>query len=200
MPRRSEGAARRGRLEGVSQHDSEFGPRGYLPERAARRARKIVLREQMGVGWPLAALLAAVLVAGAGVVFLRTSNRPPGPPFASVATLEQLAAGSATVATTDAGPVLVVRGGGRVRAFAAPDRAASSGGASGAATWCPATDRIEASDGRVWSPDGRLVGGRGASLQPLRSVVFDAVVYVDPTTPLPAPVPDPRGERPACAS
>ncbi|MDP9405148.1 MAG: hypothetical protein M3O86_00880, partial [Actinomycetota bacterium] len=69
----------------------------------------------------------------------------------------------------------------------------------GTALWCPATGRIEAPDGRVWMPDGRLVGGRGTSLQPLRSVVFDAVVYVDAATPLPAPTADPSGERPGCA-
>ncbi|MTV26636.1 hypothetical protein FTX61_14610 [Nitriliruptoraceae bacterium ZYF776] len=33
------------------QQTPEFGPSGYLPERASKRARKIVLRAPLGLQW-----------------------------------------------------------------------------------------------------------------------------------------------------
>nr|MBA2530088.1 adenosylcobinamide-GDP ribazoletransferase [Euzebyales bacterium] len=63
----------------------DYGPRGYLPERAAKRARKIVLREQMGPAWPLAAVAAALLVGATGLWYLVTAGRPPGPPYTPLA-------------------------------------------------------------------------------------------------------------------
>jgi hypothetical protein len=165
----------------------EYGPRGYLPERAAKRARKIILREQMGVGWPVAALGAAVLVALTGVAYVLLVARAPGPPFQAVGRLDAVAAGSAGVLDG----VLVVRAGGALRTFVAPDDPVE---------YCRATRRLEAADGRVWERTGRLVGGDGSSLQPLVSRVHDGVVYVDrerrpPPLP-PAPAPD---VVPACA-
>lgn len=171
---------------GVKQ--PEYGPPGYLPERAARRARKIVLREQMGRGWPLAAIVAGVVVAGAGLLFVVSASRPPGPPYEAVAPIAEVEAGAADVLPAPSGELLVVRRG-AVRAFAAPE---------GEVAWCANSGRIEADDGRVWAADGRLVGGDGRSLQPLRSTVFDGTLYVDPTARLPVPTPDQRGERPAC--
>ncbi|MBA3621541.1 MAG: hypothetical protein H0W51_04380, partial [Euzebyales bacterium] len=58
--------------------------------------------------------------------------------------------------------------------------------------------RLEAPDGRVWTADGRLVGGDGESLTPLRSTVFEGTLYVDRDTPLPSPAPDDRGVVPGC--
>ena len=166
-----------------------FGPRGYLPERAAKRARKIVLREQMGVGWPLAAVAAAVLVAVVGVTYLARSG-PPEEPFRTAGPLARVAAGSAGVVAVDgAGDVLVVRAGGRVRTFAPPDARVR---------WCEDSSRLEAADGRVWTLDGILVGGDGAGLRAVPSTVYGDTVYADLTSPgrgLPA---DPRGETPAC--
>ncbi len=67
--------------------------------------------------------------------------------------------------------VLLVRSGGAVQAYVA--------GAD--VVYCPASGRLEAADGRVWSRQGRLLGGEGASLEVLPTVVHDGVVYVDPT-------------------
>lgn len=167
----------------------DFGPGGYLPERAAKRARKIVLREQMGMGWPLAAAFAALVVAAAGIWYVVWASRPPAPPFTPVTTIEQVPAGGAEAFEGPAGrpPVLVLRAGGPVRAFADAD----------GVRWCAQSRRLE-TGGAVWTPDGRLVGGVGDSLQPLRSTVFDGTVYVDAVTVLPRPAPDPRDETPAC--
>ncbi len=165
--------------------EPDFGPRGYLPQRAATRARKIVLREQMGRGWLLAALGATALVAGAGLVFLLVAGRAPGEPFSPAGPVDRVAQGDAGMV----GTALVIRGAGSVRAFV-PPRAAVA--------WCARSDRLEAADGRVWTADGRLVGGSGQSLTPLRSTVFAGTLYIDPDRPLPTPAPDDRGAIPAC--
>lgn len=168
----------------------DFGPRGYLPERAARRARKIVLREQMGVGWPLAAVGAAILVVAVGIAFLLRSG-PPAPPFRPAGPLARLAPSSAQVVPLEGpqGDVLVVRAGGGVRTFAPPP---------GPIGWCETSRRLESPDGQVWTLDGLLVGGGGTSLQPLPSTVYDGELYVDPTDPGPVPPADPREETAAC--
>ena len=163
----------------------EFGPGGYLPPKASKRARKIVLREQMGFGWPLAAVAAALLVAIAGGTYLYVSNQTPGPPFEAFGSVDQIEQGGAGTVRG----ILVVRAGGAVRAFT--DEPDGIG-------WCEASQRLETSDA-VWTVDGRLVGGQGASLQPLRSVVFDGVLYVDTSTSLPVPAPGPGGSAPVCA-
>ncbi|MDQ3451493.1 MAG: hypothetical protein M3493_02130 [Actinomycetota bacterium] len=165
--------------------EPDFGPRGYLPQRAATRARKIVLREQMGRGWLLAALGATVLVAVAGLVFLLVGSRAPGEPFSPAGPVEAVAQGDAGLV----GDTFVVRGAGSVRAFIPPQ---------GRVRWCARTDRLEAADGRVWTADGRLVGGTGESLTPLRSTVFEGTLYVDRETPVPSPAPGDRSAAPGC--
>jgi hypothetical protein len=162
----------------------EFGPRGYLPERAAKRARKIMLREQMGLGWPLAALLAALLVGGAGLWYVTSASQPPGPPFVAVGDLQAVAPGEASVL----GGVLVVRATATVTAFS-PDASV---------TWCTRSARLESASGQVWTADGRLVGGDGTSLSPLPVTVFDGVVYVDRDHPGPPLPPQVSGEQPVC--
>jgi hypothetical protein len=168
----------------------DFGPGGYLPPRAAKRARKIVLREQMGFGWPLAAVAASLLVAIAGGAYLYASNRAPGPPFVAAGQLTSVPAGEAQL-IGDQGDqrALVVRAGGSVRAFRA---------AGPEVSWCEESGRIETARS-AWGPDGRLLHGQGQSLQPLRSVVRFGVVYVDFTTALPRPEPALGGEPPVCA-
>ena len=167
----------------------EFGPGGYLPPKAAKRARKIVLREQMGWGWPIAAVGAALLVAVAGGIFLLTANSPPGAPFVALAPLSQVEpAGAAVLSSSTRVDVLVVRAGGVVRAFRAD--------ADGVA-WCSQSRRLE-TDTAAWSTDGRLVFGDAPSLTPLRSTVFEGTVYVDATSPLPPLEPAPRGQPPVC--
>jgi hypothetical protein len=144
----------------------EFGPSGYLPERAARRARKIVLRAPLGLQWVIAALVAGVVLLAAGTVFLLRSGAPPGEPWVAVATVDEVG---------DARPdpqldVLLVGAGGRIRAFIG----------AGDLTYCEPSNRLEAGDGRVWNVTGRGLGGT-ASLEEHPTLVQDGVLYLDPT-------------------
>ena len=174
---------------------SEFGPGGYLPQKAAKRARKIVLREQMGWGWPLAAVAAAVLVAVAGGAYLWFASQPPREPYLPLGSITDVAPdGAATLSPPAAAtsgevvPVLVVRGGGGVRGFRIDGRDAR---------WCDASGRIEG-PAAAWLPDGRQVFGPDDPLRAVRTQVFDGTVYADPTTPVPAAARGPAGERPKC--
>lgn len=168
----------------------EFGPGGYLPPKASKRARKIVLREQMGFGWPIAALAAAIIVAVAGGAFLFVSTRAPGPPFVAMGPLTDVEPGSAEfIQSGHAGlGAFVVRAGGSVRAFR-PE--------PGDIAWCSQSGRIENAT-LAWSADGRLVHGDGESLTPLRSAVHGGLIYVDTSTDLAPPPADPGGEPPVC--
>lgn len=167
------------------------GPRGYLPPRAARRARKIVLREPMGLGWPIAAVVAMVVVLAVGVTFLITRTGPPGPPAVAAGPLDAVPQGAAGVVEPpgDSVRLLVVRAGGRLRVFQAQGEAVR---------YCDESRRLEG-DGRVWTLDGALVGGQGASLTPLPAQVHAGTLYVDPTRPGTALPAEPRGETPRCA-
>jgi hypothetical protein len=165
----------------------EYGPRGYLPPRAARRARKIVLRERMGLQWPVAAVVAGVLVVLVGAVYLLRSG-PPGAPFVPLGPVP--AVEGVTPARAAGDPLLVAVVAGRVGVFADPGVPV---------TWCAASRRLESPDGRVWTPEGILVGGDGASLRPVPSTVHGGELYADPRTATDLP-PDPRGERPACGN
>jgi hypothetical protein len=171
--------------------DPEFGPRGYLPERAAKRARKIILREQMGMGWPLAAVVAGLLLLVLGAVYLITRTGPPGEPFTAVAQLDEVDPRSLSVLPAGEADVLVVRAGGGVRAFLTPDTAVA---------FCPESRRIEGADGSVWTVGGRVQTEPGASLRPLPVVVYDGQIYVDAGAPGPPPPPDPAEVVPMCAS
>ena len=169
----------------------EFGPGGYLPEKASKRARKIVLREQMGFGWPLAAVAASLLVLVAGGVYLLTMNRPPAAPFVAMHPLTRVPADGATTVygEGDAPPTLIVRAGGPVLAFRAPTIEVG---------WCPESGRLESVDA-VWLPNGALVyGDRRESLVPLRTVVHNGVIYVDLDTELPPPAAALRDQPPMC--
>jgi hypothetical protein len=167
----------------------DYGPRGYLPPRAARRARKIVLRERMGLHWPLAALAACVLLVVVGLVYLLRSG-PPGAPFLSLGPVEGLTAddGTTVVPSDVYRAFLVVTAGGRVRVFAAP---------AADVTYCEDTRALEGDGGQVWTPDGILVGGQGESLTPLASTVHRGQLYADPTAGTDLPE-DPTGATPAC--
>ncbi|CAN5255555.1 hypothetical protein BH20ACT9_BH20ACT9_02200 [soil metagenome] len=180
------------RVERATQPEPAHGPGGYLPDRAARRARKIVLRSRMGLGWPIAALLAAVLVAGTGAVFLTTRAAPPGAPLVPVAPVSAVDPRGASVLRSPGGHrVVVVRAEGGVRAFAAPGAAVA---------WCAASGRLE-SPRSVWDAEGRLLGGPGRSLRPLPAQVFGGTLYVDLTSRShPRPAARPAGARPLCGS
>ena len=103
----------------------------YLPPRAAR-ARKLILRSQLGRGWIVASALFGLVILVAGVLFL-TRDGHPGPPWVRVAALSALPDGAVTEVAGPAGQVVVVdRRDADLRAFLAqpgpcPVRAAGSG-------------------------------------------------------------------------
>jgi hypothetical protein len=162
----------------------EFGPSGYLPERAAKRARKIVLRAPLGLQWVVASLVAGVVVVVAGVLFLQRASDPPPAPWVEIATVDELAA----TEVVDDLEVLVVTTGGRPRAFARATDVA----------FCATSNRLEASDGRVWSLTGRGFGGE-ASLDEHPTLVQDGLLYLDPTRTAAGPPPSDEPVEPACA-
>lgn len=157
----------------MSSQRPEFGPSGYLPPRAAKRARKIMLREPMGLQWAVAAMIAGVLVLVAGGALVLARSGPPGPPFVDAGPVADVdPAGAAVVPVAGGRRVLVVRGAGGVTVFADPGRPVE---------WCATSGRLESVDGTVWEPTGRLVGGDGDSLTRLPAEVHTGVLYVDPT-------------------
>lgn len=171
--------------------EPEFGPGGYLPQRAAQRARKIVLREQLGVGWIVGSVVAGAVLLAVGIAFLVARTGPPGPPFVAAAPVDEVPPGTAV--RTDAGEaaVLLVRAGGRLRAFAAPDEGVR---------WCADAGRLEGSSGTVWEPDGTRVGGPGASLAPHPAEVHRGTIYVDVSRALaPQPARADGDAAPVCA-
>ncbi len=160
-----------------------FGPSGYLPDRAARRARKIVLRAPLGLQWVVASLVAGLVVLIAGLVLLGRGAEVPGAPWIALGAVEELPVS----ATEPSSGVLVVHVAGRVRAFLAPDGVA----------YCAPSNRLEHPDGRVWALTGRGLAGT-ASLPPVATLTVSGTAYLDPTaigTPLDA-VDDPA--EPAC--
>jgi hypothetical protein len=164
--------------------DPSFGPSGYLPERAAKRARKIVLRAPLGLQWVVASILAGVVVVVAGVLFLQRSAEPPPAPWQPVGTVEELAP-SREVNDLDA---LVVAAGGRVRVFAAAE----------GVSYCAESNRLEAGDGRMWNLTGRGLAGT-ESLDEHPTLVQDGVVYVDPTRTVTGPTPSDDPAEPGCS-
>lgn len=166
--------------------DPDFGPQGYLPERAARRARKIVLRAPLGLQWVIGAVVVGVVVVVVGVVFLTSAGGPPGEPYVEVGPVDAL--GPARF-DEDRG-VLFLTAAGPVRAFIVPGEPVPA--------WCPRSGHLESPDGRVWSPTGRALDG-GGSLAEHPTIVVDGVLYLDQTRRRPAPVPEDRDPEPACA-
>lgn len=168
---------------------AEFGPGGYLPPRAAKRARKIVLREQMGLHWPIAAVVAGILIVLVTLPFVLGQGDPPGPPSVEVGPLEQIDPSGDGLVDAGGTPVLVVRAGGVLRAFVDPPADAR---------WCPASRRIESPDGRIWTAEGRLIAGDGMSLDRGQAQAHDGLLYVDPT-PVAGPEPIPGDAEPGCS-
>jgi hypothetical protein len=156
----------------VATERPDFGPSGYLPPRAAKRARKIMLREPMGLQWAIAAVIAGVLVLIAGSVLVLARSGPPGPPFTDAGAVANVDPTGAALVPVDGDRVLVLRGAGGVTVFADPARPVA---------WCTASGHLEADDGTVWEPSGRLIGGQGESLARLPAEVHTGVLYVDPT-------------------
>lgn len=163
----------------------DFGPGGYLPERASKRARKIVLRAPLGLQWVVASVVAGVAVLIAGAVFLTSSGDPPGAPFVEVG--ELAAIGDAATLEVGDERVLVVTAAGRVRAFAEAE----------GVVFCAPARQLENADGRVWSLTGRGLGG-GASLDEHPVVVVDGQLYLDPSRTVAGPAPTDEAAAPAC--
>lgn len=159
----------------------EFGPSGYLPAKASKRARKIVLRAPLGIQWVIGAIVAGIVVVVAGVMFLGQSG-PPEAPFVAVG--EVMDVDDALVlpeldalVVTVAGPVVV---------FADADRIAL----------CPASGRIEDGTG-VWSAStGRGFGVPSLPRHP--TLVNEGTIYVDPTRLLDGPTESSTVEDPVC--
>lgn len=172
---------------GEDGEPTPYGPQGYLPQRAARRARKIILRAEMGLGWPLAAVGAGVLLLVVGVAFVLLRTGPPAAPFMPVAQVEAVDPRGAAMITDD---LVAVRASGVVRVLSTDGRQV---------VWCAASGALEDAGGGVWNATGRRIGGGGDSLVPIPSEVHRGAIYADPTRPgTPAP-PEDRGASPACA-
>ena len=117
----------------------------YLPPRAAR-ARKLILRGQLGLPWVLAALAAAAVILVAGTAFLVRSGRPVEP-WVRVGPAAAHQPGTVTQAPGPEGRVLVIDRRGTVRAFLvqpAPCEVRAAG--DGFARACT---------GERWDPSGR---------------------------------------------
>lgn len=172
--------------------EPEFGPGGYLPQRAAKRARKIVLRAPMGMHWIWGAVAVGVAVLIVGIVFLSTAGGPPGAPYVVLADVDDVREGplpESTSSASDGGVEYLSTSAGRLRLFHVEPEAWPL-------AWCEASRRLEGRGG-VWSPTGRGLGG-AASLAEHPTVIVDGVVYWDPSTTLPGPVSDPGAVARAC--
>jgi hypothetical protein len=144
----------------------EFGPGGFLPERAAHRARKIILRAPLGMQWIVASLVAGVVVVAASLWVLQGPASELNDPWVALGPVTSF--GQADF--NDEHAVLVVTAAGRIRVF------------TGAAdvTFCAPSRQLEATDGRVWRLTGRGTNGI-PSLVEVVSQVHRDVVYIDPT-------------------
>ncbi|HEX9890333.1 MAG TPA: hypothetical protein VGA69_12690 [Nitriliruptorales bacterium] len=162
----------------------EFGPGGYLPPRAAGRARKIVLRAELGIQWVIASVVAGIVLLVVGALWWRSTSALPDRYVRVVeaALVEPSAAHQGHFA---------VRAGGRIRVFEQVDPSLML---------CLAPGWLEARVGgevRIWSVTGRALDG-GAPLAEYHARIVDGVVYADTSAPFPAPAGTDRGVEPAC--
>ncbi len=148
----------------------------YLPPKAGK-ARKLILRTQLGLPWMLAAILFGLVILGAGTLFLLGGGRP-GAPWQRLAPVTRFADGTVTQTRLRADEVVVVdRRGGRLRAFLAPPGACPVvGTSSGFARPCAL---------QAWDHAGEPLTTRGASAPPPRLRALPATVakgdlYVNP--------------------
>ncbi len=150
----------------------------YLPPRAAR-ARKLILRRQLGLPWMLAAALFGAVILAAGAIFLAKGGRP-GSPWVELAPLARFPAGAVTEAPGPADQVVVVdRRGDALRTFVlAPGACPVVGAGSGFARPCV---------GQAWDGAGRPDGTRGRTalpaMRPVPVQVARGDLYVDPRAP-----------------
>jgi hypothetical protein len=162
----------------------EFGPSGYLPPRAAKRARKIVLRAPLGLQWVVGSLVVGVVVVIAGILWL-TADDAPGEPWTAIGPADEVG-----TASREGDLDLLLVGNGRIRAFAETGERDLD--------YCADSRRIESPDGGVWSLTGRGLGGR-ESLREHPTLVRDGVLYVDTTRTTSAPAGSDEPAEPACS-
>ena len=160
----------------------DYGPSGYLPERASKRARKIVLRAPLGLQWVVAAGVFGAAVLVAGILWLR-SGGPPDPPFVATVPLAEADAVAEPLPAVDALLVTV-----------AIPPVTFAGVGSDELTWCDDERRFVDGSGGVWGPDGRGYGVDSLDRHPV--VVHEGTVYVDPTRTRPGPAPGPAPPAP----
>jgi hypothetical protein len=143
----------------------------YLPPRAAR-ARKLILRSQLGRGWIVASAAFGLVILVAGGLYLARAGRP-GPPWVRVAPLQALPAGAVTEVPGPGGRVVVVdRRGDEPRAFLTapgPCRVVAAG--SGFARPCT---------GQRWDAAGAPAGRAGPPLDRRPAVFARGDLYVNP--------------------
>ena len=143
--------------------DPETGERyGYLPRKAANR--KLVIRAQLGLGWVLGALGAAVVLGVAAVVFLLSRpDRPPAPYVdeGALATYPEQA-----VKPLPAGDGWI-------------DRRTGLAAVAGPLSFCPADGGWVGPNGRRYDAEGRAESGTGITLWAVRAA--SGRVYVDRT-------------------
>jgi len=158
------------------------GPSGrtaYLPPRAAK-ARKLILRSQLGRGWIIASALFGLVILAAGGLYLARAGRP-GPPWVRVAALQALPAGAVTEvpgASRSArealgGQVVVVdrRGDGPRVFLAAPGPCKVAAAGAGFARPC---------NRQRWDADGRPAGQATPALRRRPAVFARGDLYVLP--------------------
>jgi hypothetical protein len=127
----------------------------YLPPKAAK-ARKLILRSQLGLPWILTAVLFGALILAAGSVFLVKGGRP-GAPWVKVAPLTRLPDGAVTQTSGPSGQVVAVdRRGGTLRAFAVAPGACPVAGAAGGGFARPCAGQAWDGAGRPTATSGRV--------------------------------------------
>lgn len=144
----------------------------------------------MSFRWTLAAIVAGLLILGLVVPLVLSRQGPPGPPFVSAGPLAQVDPRSDGLLEVSGRPVLVVRGGGVLRAFTDPPQGAR---------FCGPSRRIEGPGGAAWSLEGRRLAGAGESLVGIPVQVHEGELYVDLTDPRPRPSPRDADVEPSCA-
>jgi hypothetical protein len=135
----------------------------YLPPRAAK-ARKLILRSQLGRGWIVTSVVFGLVILVAGGLYLARAGRP-GPPWVRVAALAELPAGTVTEVPGPSGEVVVVdRRGEELRAFlAAPGPCPMVAAGTGFARPCT---------GERWDAAGAPAAGKAAPPLRRRPAVF----------------------------
>jgi hypothetical protein len=147
----------------------------WLPPKAKLRARKLILRSQLGLPWLLGALAAALLILVAGALLLVQSGRP-GAPWALVGPAGRFPEGTVAqtpLAGSATGDVLVIdRRGGAARGFVA--------GAGNCDVVADGDGFSRPCQEARWDADGRPpAGSPGQALRPVRVRLAGGGLYVD---------------------